>query len=100
MLNDRLKISVGGEFGVEGPQTNQNANNVSGSMSAEYQLSRDGRYLLRFFEKNDYEGDLYGYVIETGLSFVITIDYNHFKEIFQKQKKVNGPDNKQKATTQ
>ena len=100
MLNDRLKISVGGEFGVEGPETNQNANNVSGSMSAEYQLSRDGRYLLRFFEKNDYEGDLYGYVIETGLSFVITIDYNHFKEIFQKHKKVNGPDNKQKAMTQ
>ena len=64
-------------------------------------LSRDGRYLLRFFEKNDYEGDLYGYVIETGLSFVITVDYNRFKEIFQKQKKkVNGPDSKQKATTQ
>ena len=101
LLNDRLKISVGGEFGVEGPQTSQNPNNISGNMSAEYQLSRDGRYLLRFFEKNDYEGDLYGYVIETGLSFVITIDYNHFKEIFQKQnKKVNGPDNKQKATTQ
>ena len=92
LLNDRLKISVGSEFGLEGPQTaNQQGNNIAGNLSAEYQLSRDGRYLLRFFEKNDYEGDLYGYVIETGLSFVITVDYNRLKEIFQKRKqKVEG----------
>jgi len=36
-------------------------------------------------------------VIETGLSFVITVDYNRLKEIFQRRKqKVEG----QKATTQ
>src|SRR5947207_4272285 len=64
LLNDRLKISVGSDFGLEGPQTaNQQGNNIAGNISAEYQLSRDGRYLLRFFEKNDYEGELYGYVI-------------------------------------
>ena len=98
LLNDRLKISVGSEFGLEGPQNaNQQGNNIAGNLSAEYQLSRDGRYLLRFFEKNDYEGDLYGYVIETGLSFVITVDYNRLKEIFQRRKqKVEV----QKATTQ
>ena len=102
LLNDRLKIAVGSEFGLEGPQTtNQQGNNISGSLSAEYQLSRDGRYMLRFFEKNDYEGELYGYVIETGLSFVITVDYNHLKEIFQKRKqKVQGTDNKKKTPTQ
>jgi hypothetical protein len=101
LLNDRLKISVGSEFGLEGPQTaNQEGNNIAGNLSAEYQLSRDGRYLLRFFEKNDYEGELYGYVIETGLSFVITVDYNRLKEIFRKRKqKVEGPDT-QKSTPQ
>jgi hypothetical protein len=102
LLNDRLKISVGSEFGLEGPQTtNQQGNNIAGNLSAEYQLSRDGRYLLRFFEKNDYEGELYGYVIETGLSFVITVDYNRLKEIFKRRKqKVETSDNKQKVAAQ
>ena len=100
LLHDRLKISVGSEFGLEGPQTtNQQGNNIAGNLSAEYQLSRDGRYLLRFFEKNDYEGDLYGYVIETGLSFVITVDYNRLKEIFQKRKQKVETD-KPKGNTQ
>jgi len=102
LLNDRLKISVGSEFGLEGPQSaNQQGNNIAGNLSAEYQLSRDGRYLLRFFEKNDYQGDLYGYVIETGLSFVITVDYNRLKEIFKRRKqRVENTDNKQKVATQ
>jgi translocation and assembly module TamB len=102
LLNDRLKISVGSEFGLEGPQAaNQEGNNISGNLSAEYQLSRDGRYMLRFFEKNDYEGELYGYVIETGLSFVITVDYNRLKEIFQRKKqRVQSEDHKQKTPTQ
>jgi hypothetical protein len=103
LLNDRLKISVGSEFGLEGPQNaNQQGNNIAGNLSAEYQLSRDGRYLLRFFEKNDYEGELYGYVVETGLSFVITVDYSRLKEIFQrrKQKVESSNNNKQKAGTQ
>jgi len=52
----------------------------------DYQLSKDGRYLLRAYRKNDYQGVLEGYVIETGVGFIITIDYNHFKEIFQGQK--------------
>lgn len=101
LLNDRLKISVGSEFGLEGPQTtNQQGNNIAGNISAEYQLSRDGRYMLRFFERNDYEGELYGYVVETGLSFVITVDYNRFKEIFRKKKQRVENTDKQKATTQ
>jgi hypothetical protein len=100
LLNDRLKISVGSEFGLEGPQTtNQQGNNIAGNLSAEYQLSRDGRYLLRFFEKNDYEGELYGYVVETGLSFVITVDYNRFKEIFRKRKQRVESTDQQKVTT-
>jgi len=100
LLNDRLKISVGSEFGLEGPQTtNQQGNNIAGNLSAEYQLSRDGRYLLRFFEKNDYEGELYGYVVETGVSFVITVDYNRFKEIFRKRKQRVENSNQQKVTT-
>jgi hypothetical protein len=45
-LNDSLKISVGSEFGLEGPQTaNQQGNNIAGNLSAEYQLS-EGRQVF------------------------------------------------------
>ncbi len=38
--------------------------------------------MLRAYRKNDYTGSIYGYVIETGISFIITVDYNKFKDIF------------------
>jgi hypothetical protein len=34
---------------------------------------------------NKYQVALQGQVVETGVAFVITLDYNEFKELFQKQ---------------
>ena len=96
LLNDRLKISVGSNFELEGPQNaNQQSNNLAGNLSMDYQLSKDGRYFIRFFRKNDYEGVVDGYVVENGITFMIIVDYNHFKEILQrrKQKVPGSPDN-------
>jgi hypothetical protein len=56
-------------------------------MAIDYKLSKDGRYLLRAYRKNDYDDVIEGYVVETGMGFIITIDYNHFKEIFQNKAK-------------
>ncbi len=90
LLNDRLKVSVGPDFELEGPQNvnaNQQSNNFAGNMAIDYKLSKDGRYLLRAYRKNDYDDVIEGYVVETGMGFIITIDYNHFKEIFQNKAK-------------
>ena len=87
LLNDRLKVTIGSSFGIEGPkQENQDTNNIAGDVAAEYQLSKDGRYKLRAYRKNKYQVALQGQVIETGVGFIITIDYNKFKEIFKKSK--------------
>jgi len=87
LLNDRLKISVGSNFELEGPQNaSQHSNNLAGNLAMDYQLSKDGRYFIRFFRKNDYEGVVDGYVVENGLTFMIIVDYNHFKEILQRRK--------------
>jgi hypothetical protein len=48
----------------------------------DYQISRDNRYLLRAYRKNEYEGVIDGYIIETGVGFIITVDYNNFRQIF------------------
>jgi hypothetical protein len=85
LLNDRLKVTVGSTFGVEGQQQQgQEANNIAGDLSADYQLTKDGRYLLRAYRKNQYEVALQGQVVETGLSFIITMDYQKFKELFHR----------------
>jgi translocation and assembly module TamB len=100
LLNERLKISVGSNFELEGPQNaNQHSNNLAGNLSMDYQLSKDGRYFIRFFRKNDYEGVVDGYVVENGLTFMIIVDYNHFKEILhRRQQKVPGSEDTQNAT--
>lgn len=85
LLNDRLKVTVGSNFGVEGErQPNQEANNIAGDLSADYQLTQDGRYMVRAYRKNQYEMALQGQVIETGVAFVITMDYNRFRELFHR----------------
>ena len=85
LLNDRLKVTVGSSFGIEGPQqTNQNANNIAGDVSLDYQLTKDGRYKVRVYRVNKYQVALQGEVVETGIAFIITLDYNKFKEIFSK----------------
>ncbi|MEZ7504844.1 translocation/assembly module TamB domain-containing protein [Flavobacterium sp. Arc2] len=88
LLNDRLKVTVGSSFGLEGPQQqNQEANTIAGDVTIEYQLSKDGRYKLKAYRINKYQVALQGQVVETGVAFVITLDYNEFKELFQKVKK-------------
>ena len=82
LLNDRLKVTVGSSFGIEGPQqTNQNANNIAGDFTIDYQLSKDGRYKLRAYRVNKYQVALQGEVVETGVAFIMTLDYNKFREL-------------------
>ncbi len=88
LLNDRLKVTVGSNFELEGPQqSRQRSNNIAGDIAVDYLLSKDGRYMLRGYRKNEYEGEIEGYIVETGLNFIITLDYNRFSEIFSKKKK-------------
>ena len=87
LLNDRLKVTVGSSFGIEGPQqVNQNANNIAGDVSLDYQISKDGRYRMRVYRLNKYQVALQGEVVETGIAFIITMDYNKFRELFSKSK--------------
>jgi hypothetical protein len=98
LLNDRLTVSVGSNFELEGPQSsNQRSSNLIGDISLNYKLSQDGRYMLRAYRKNLYEGVIEGYVIETGLGFSINVDFNHLNELFNRKKAtIEGLDNKQK----
>ena len=87
LLNDRLKVSIGSDFGLEGQaRENENMTNIAGDITIDYSLSRDGRYMLRAYRKDEYQVALQGQIVETGVGFIITIDYNKFREIFEKRK--------------
>lgn len=88
LLNDRLKVNVGSTFGLEGPTApNQQASNIAGDVSLDYQLTKDGRYVIRAYRRNDYEGLIEGQVIETGATFIFKIDYDKFNDFFRKPKR-------------
>jgi translocation and assembly module TamB len=88
LLSDRLKVTVGSNFELEGSQqTNQRQNNLAGNVALDYMLSKDGKYMLRAYRKNEYEGELEGYIIETGVNFILSFDYDHFHDLFRKKPK-------------
>lgn len=90
LLDDRLTLTVGNDFELDGPRTNsgdQNATLIPGNLAADYKLSPDGRYMVRAYRQNKDAGVLEGFVTETGVNFIITLDYNRFRDIFISRKK-------------
>ena len=86
LLNDRINVSIGSNFELEGPrQPRQQSNNVAGDIAVDYLLSRDGRYKLRAYRRNQYQVAVEGQVIETGLGFILNMDYNKFREILARR---------------
>ncbi len=91
-VNDRLSISVGKNFGIEGQDASAKAAQQKGSgflpdVTVNYKLTQDGKYLLRAYKKTQFEVILDGYVIETGLAFIVTMDYDKFGELFTRKSK-------------
>ncbi len=87
LLNDRLKLTIGNDFELEGPQTNSNTQSyVPTNLAADYLLSPSGKYSVRAYRRAYDEGVLEGFVTETGVNFIVSLDYNRFKNIFKKPK--------------
>jgi hypothetical protein len=85
LLNDRLKVSVGSSFGVEGQErANEESTNIAGDVALDYQLTKDGRYMVRAYRKNQYQVAVEGQVVETGVAFIVTMSYNKFRELFHR----------------
>lgn len=87
LFDDRLKITIGSNFEVEGNnRPGERPTNIAGDVSLDYQLSKDGRYFARVYRKNQYQATLQGQFVETGIGFIVNMDYNQFKELFMNSK--------------
>jgi hypothetical protein len=86
LFDDRVRVTVGSDFQLEQTNPGQNASNIAGDVSVDYKLSKDGRYMIRVYRNDQYQTVVQGQVVETGVSFILTFDYNKFRELFQNKK--------------
>lgn len=87
LFDDRLKITIGSNFEVEGnSRPGEKSANIAGDISLEYQLSKDGRYFARVYRKDQYQATLQGQFVETGIGFIINMSYDRFRELFMSSK--------------
>lgn len=86
LFNDRLSVSIGSNVMLEG-ESQANPSSLVGDVSVEYKLTRDGRYRVRVYQRQDNTTVIEGQVVETGVAFALIMDYDNFREIFQRAKR-------------
>ncbi|MBW6492323.1 MAG: translocation/assembly module TamB [Lentimicrobium sp.] len=84
LFNERLSVQVGGVVDVEGERARQNsASNIGTDVTIEYKLTKDGRYRLKGFSHNQYEGAIEGQLVETGVGVMYVRNFNRWKQFFR-----------------
>lgn len=89
LFNDRLKVTIGNNFELEGPQTKStdpNSSLIPGNLAVDYSLTADNRYMMRAYRQSLDQGVIQGYVTETGVNFIVSYDYNRFRNLFVRKK--------------
>lgn len=81
-FNDRVSVSIGKNFELESAQ--RQSQEIFDNITANYAISKDGRYRFKAFRTNQYQ--IEGFVVETGVGFVLTLDYDSAKEIFKRSR--------------
>ncbi|MHA4842880.1 translocation/assembly module TamB domain-containing protein [Flavitalea antarctica] len=87
LMEDRLIIRIEENF----PVGNSSIPAKSGSqyipdITSTYKLSKDGRFQLKGYQKNEYDAVVQGYFTEIGVNFTIEVSYEKFREIVKRRK--------------
>lgn len=88
LFNQRLTVQLGGTIDVEGEKAKQNsASEITSDVTVEYKLTKDGRYRLKGFRHNLYDGAIEGQIVETGVGVLYVRDFDKWKEFLKAPKK-------------
>ncbi len=89
LFDERLSVEIGGNVPIEGQDasSSSNAKNITGDVTVEYKLTKNGRYKVKAFRKNQYDGISNGTIVETGAGVMYIRNFTHFKELFISKKK-------------
>jgi hypothetical protein len=89
LFNERLSVQIGGTVDVEGAKAEQNsASDITSDVTVEYKMTKDGRFRLKGFRHNQYEGAIDGLLIETGMGVSYVHNFNKWKDFFRAPPKV------------
>ena len=92
LFNERLSFQIGGSIDVEGEQAKQNsASDIASDVQIEYKLTEDGRYRLKGFRHNQYEGAIDGQLVESGVGAVFVREFDKWKNFLRKKKTKSPP---------
>jgi len=87
LFDERLSVQLGGSIDVEGEKARQNqATDIASDVRIEYRLTQDGRFRLKGFRHNQYEGAIEGQLVETGVGIVYVRDFNRWRNLFSRLK--------------
>ena len=90
LFNERLSVQLGGSVDVEGDHSKQNsASDITGDVTVEYKLTKDGGFRMKGFRHNQYEGAIEGQLVETGVGVVYVRDFNSWNRLFKSPKRKN-----------
>ena len=83
-----MSVQVGGNLDVEGEKAKQNsASDITSDVTVEYKLTKDGRFRLKGFRHNQYEGAIEGQLVETGGGILFLHNFDKWKDLFRAPKK-------------
>jgi len=87
LFSERLSVQLGGAVDVEGARAQQNSmSDITSDVTLEYKLTKDGRFRMKGFRHNQYEGAIDGQLVETGIGVEFVRDFNRWNRIFKSRK--------------
>lgn len=87
LLNNRIRIVVGGQYDTDSENDESIAENLVNDISFEYLLNRSGSMYIRVFRHTSYENILEGEITATGVGFVYKRNLNSLRDMFRFRKK-------------
>lgn len=88
LAGNRLNVYVGNSFALEGSNQQQAAlEGLAGDVTLEYLLTPDGRYRLKGYRITENDITFQGTVVRTGVSFLLVLEFNKFKNAFKKRRR-------------
>lgn len=83
LFNERLVVQAGTDINVQGSAQPGEENALLGSVSITYLLTKDGRWRLKGFRKNEYENIIDGQIYVNGIALVFQYQFNQFRELWE-----------------
>ena len=78
LLDERLIVRFGGQVDIEGERSRETSfSEIAGDLSVEYLLTADGRYRIRGFREQQYQGPLEGGLTTTGVSLLFRHEFDY-----------------------